>query len=81
MVQSAAWALQDAIDIYQQNQSEYIQMIYNGYRLLRNFSWERAIREYRHIYDFNSTTIRNGASHPLQTIAGKSKNRAKAPKK
>ena len=75
MVQSAAWALQDAIDIYQQNQTEYVKMIYNGYQLLRKFSWERAIREYRHIYDFNSTVIRNGISHPLQTKAGQSKNR------
>ena len=74
MVQSAAWALQDAIDIYQYNQPEYVKMIYNGYQLLTRFSWIRAIREYRHIYDFNSTVIRNGASHPLQTKAGRSKN-------
>jgi glycogen synthase len=79
MVQSAAWALQDAIDIYQYNQPEYVKMIYNGYQLLTRFSWIRAIREYRHIYDFNSTVIRNGASHPLKTKAGQSKNHRQIP--
>lgn len=57
MVQSAAWALQDAINLYTSNQIEYAKMIYDGYALLNKFSWDRAIKEYQHIYDTNSTVI------------------------
>jgi glycogen synthase len=51
MVQSAAWALQDAIDLYTSNQTKYAEMIYNGFKMLDKFSWERAVREYRRLYD------------------------------
>jgi glycogen synthase len=51
MVQRAAWALQDAIDLYQTDQTAYAQMIYHGYQMLDNFGWDRAIREYRRLYD------------------------------
>jgi glycogen synthase len=51
MVQRAAWALQDAIDLYQTDQAAYAQMIYYGYQMLDNFGWDRAIREYRRLYD------------------------------
>jgi len=51
MVQRAAWALQDAIELYQQNQPAYAAMIYHGSQLLEGFDWERAIREYRRLYD------------------------------
>ncbi len=51
MVQSAAWALQDAIDLYTSNQAGYAEMIYHGFRMLDNFSWDRAVREYRRLYD------------------------------
>jgi glycogen synthase len=50
-VQSAAQALQAAIDLYTSNQPEYAAMIYGGYRMLDKFSWERAVREYRRLYD------------------------------
>ena len=29
----------------------YARMIYAGYRMLERFSWERAVRGYRRIYD------------------------------
>ncbi|HEX2994684.1 MAG TPA: glycogen/starch synthase [Anaerolineales bacterium] len=51
MVQRAAWAFQDAIDLYTSDQAGYAEMIYNGFKLLDRFSWERAIREYQCLYD------------------------------
>jgi glycogen synthase len=51
MVQRAAWALQDAIDLYQADQAGYARMIYHGYRMLNRFSWDRAIAEYQRLYD------------------------------
>jgi glycogen synthase len=51
MVQRAGWALQDAIDLYNSNQEGYARMIYHGYRMLDRFSWERAVAEYRRLYD------------------------------
>ena len=48
MVTSAAGAIQDAIAFYQSEQAGYAAMIYHGFKLLDQFSWERAIREYRH---------------------------------
>jgi glycogen synthase len=51
MVQRAAWALQDAIDFYLSDQAGYARMIYHGYRMLDNFGWDRAVREYRRLYD------------------------------
>lgn len=55
MVQRAAWALQDAIDLYQTDQTAYARMIYHGYQMLDSFTWERAIGEYRRLYDRVST--------------------------
>jgi glycogen synthase len=51
MVQRAAWALQDAIDLYTSNQADYARMIYYGYRALDRFGWDRAVRGYRQLYD------------------------------
>ncbi|MGD2205636.1 MAG: hypothetical protein PVH17_02550, partial [Anaerolineae bacterium] len=51
MVQRAAWALQDAIDLYRTDQTAYAKMIYHGYRMLDRFRWDRAIRGYRRLYD------------------------------
>ena len=51
MVQRAAWVLQDAIDLYTSNQEGYARMIYHGYRTLDRFSWERAVADYRRLYD------------------------------
>jgi len=51
MVQSAARALQDAIDLYRSNQIEYASMVYSGFKMLGMFSWDRAVREYRRLYD------------------------------
>lgn len=50
-VQWAAWALQDATELYRQDQTAYADMIYHGTQVLQSFSWQRAIREYRRIYD------------------------------
>lgn len=51
MVQRAAWALQDAIDLYTSNQAEYARMVYHGYESLDRFSWDRAVGGYRRLYD------------------------------
>lgn len=51
MVQRAAWALQDAIELYGRHQPAYAAMIYHGTQMLEGFDWQRAIREYRRIYD------------------------------
>jgi glycogen synthase len=51
MTQRAAWAFQDAIDLYTSNQIKYAEMIYNGYKMLDHFSWDRAVREYGRLYD------------------------------
>jgi glycogen synthase len=51
MVQGAAQAMQAAIDLYISDQAKYSEMIYNGFRMLDNFSWDRAVQEYRHLYD------------------------------
>jgi glycogen synthase len=51
MVQRAAWAMQDAIDLYTSNQTEYAEMIYHGFRLLDRFAWDRSVREYQRLYD------------------------------
>jgi glycogen synthase len=51
MVQRAAWALQDAIDLYQSDQTAYATMIHHGFTLLDSFQWDRAVREYRRLYD------------------------------
>jgi glycogen synthase len=51
MVQRAAWALQDAIELYQAEQLKYAEMIYSGFRMLDQFSWSRSVREYRRLYD------------------------------
>lgn len=51
MAQRAAWAFQDAIDLYSSNQMKYAEIIYNGFQLLSHFSWDRAVREYQRLYD------------------------------
>jgi glycogen synthase len=51
MVQRAAWALQDAIELYTTDQEAYARMIYYGYHMLDKFSWERAIRGYQRLYN------------------------------
>jgi glycogen synthase len=51
MVTSAAWALQDAIDLYTLDQAGYARMIYHGYKMLDNFRWDRAVQGYRRLYD------------------------------
>jgi glycogen synthase len=51
MVTSAAWALQDAIDLYTLDQAGYARMIYHGYKMLDNFGWDRAVQGYRRLYD------------------------------
>ena len=51
IVQRAAWALQHAIDLYSTDQIAYAKMIYAGFKMLDEFSWERAIQDYRRLYD------------------------------
>jgi glycogen synthase len=51
MVQSAAEALRAAIDLYSSDQPTYARLIYNGFTMLEQFSWDRAIEGYRRLYD------------------------------
>jgi glycogen synthase len=51
MVQSTAWALQDAMDLYAADQAGYARMIYHGFKMLDNFGWDRAVQGYRRLYD------------------------------
>jgi glycogen synthase len=51
MVQGAAWAMQDAIELYTSDQVAYARMIYHGFRMLENFGWDRAVIGYRRLYD------------------------------
>jgi len=50
LVLEAARAFQDAITLYMNNPPEYARMIAGGFEMLRAFSWERAVREYRQVY-------------------------------
>ena len=47
MVDQAAQALSDAIDMYAQNQREYASMIYNGFKILDRFSWDLSVQGYQ----------------------------------
>ena len=51
MVQSAAEALQAAINLYTSDQAAYARLVYNGFRMLAHFAWDRAIEGYRQLYD------------------------------
>jgi glycogen synthase len=51
MAQRAAWAMQDAIDLYTTSQAAYAEMIYHGFKMLDQFSWDRSVREYQRLYD------------------------------
>lgn len=51
MVALAAEAIGEAIELYTVDQYEYAEMIFNGFRMLDKFSWDRAIAEYTRLYD------------------------------
>ena len=51
MSRAAGSALRDAIALYADNQDAYAEMIYHGYKMLSRFSWDRAIKSYRKLYD------------------------------
>ncbi len=51
MVKRAGQSLESAIELYSSDQDAYAEMIYNGFKMLDNFSWDRAIVEYRRLYD------------------------------
>ncbi len=51
MVSGAVAALEAAIQLYTSNQARYAEMIYRGFQMLDQFSWDRAVSEYRHLYD------------------------------
>jgi glycogen synthase len=51
MTDGASRSLREAIELYTSDQLGYAEMIYNGYLILRSFSWDRAIRSYRRLYD------------------------------
>jgi glycogen synthase len=51
MVNDAARTLEAAVDLYATDQDSYAEMIYSGFLMLENFSWDRAIAEYRRLYD------------------------------
>ena len=47
MVDQAAQALTDAIDLYVHNQGAYARMIYNGFKVLDRFSWDTSVQGYQ----------------------------------
>jgi glycogen synthase len=51
MVDNAAQSLDAAIEMYTSDQAGYAEMIYNGFTMLERFTWDRAIIEYRRLYD------------------------------
>ncbi len=51
LVREAAWAFEDAIEVYTHDSVGYAQMIAAGFAMLRRFSWDRAAREYQRLYD------------------------------
>jgi glycogen synthase len=55
MVKRAGQSLEGAIELYSSDQDAYAEMIYSGFKMLDNFSWDRAIVEYRRLYDIVST--------------------------
>jgi glycogen synthase len=50
-VKRASQSLEAAIELYSSDQDAYAEMIFNGFKMLDNFSWDRAIVEYRRLYD------------------------------
>lgn len=51
MVEQAATALQDAIELYETDQTKYANMIMNGFQMLNKFSWNMAVQQYREIFE------------------------------
>lgn len=50
MVEQAATALQDAMELYETDQTEYARMIVNGFHMLDNFSWDTTVRQYQEVF-------------------------------
>ena len=51
MVEQAATALQDALELYETDQTKYGTMILNGLSMLDKFSWERTVQHYQEIFE------------------------------
>lgn len=51
MVDQAATALQDALELYETDQTQYGTMILNGLSMLEKFSWEKAVQHYQEIFE------------------------------
>jgi glycogen synthase len=51
MVEAAGRTLSQAIQLYQNDQLAYSEMIFRGYEILSKFTWERAVDSYRQLYD------------------------------
>lgn len=47
MVDQAARAIKDAIELYTQNQVAYAAMIHHGFKILDRFSWDSSVRKYQ----------------------------------
>ena len=55
MVQEAARAFLDAIELYTRDRASYAKMMYNGFKMLDHFSWDRTVQEYQALY---ASTVR-----------------------
>lgn len=51
MVEQAAAALHDALELYETDQAEYGNMILNGFAMLEAFSWDRTVQRYEEIFE------------------------------
>ncbi len=50
MVEQAATALQDAVELYETDQTAYARMIVNGFHMLDKFSWDTTVGQYREVF-------------------------------
>ena len=51
MVDQAAAALHDALELYETDQTQYGTMILNGLSMLEKFSWEKTVQHYQEIFE------------------------------
>ena len=50
MVEQAATALRDAVELYETDQTAYARMILNGFHMRDRFSWDASVRRYREVF-------------------------------
>jgi glycogen synthase len=54
MADNLSMVIKKAVKVYQNHPDEYYQMILNGFRKVRQFSWEDNVKKYYKIYEMIS---------------------------